>query len=56
MQKDYFYNDKSINENKDNKRAFKLEKKKIVDINILLNKVKTEQQIERSRNHLKEVA
>ena len=52
MKKDYFYNDKSINENKDNKRALPVStvtKKSIVDINILLNRVKTLKQNEKKK-------
>jgi hypothetical protein len=43
MPKTYFHNNKSLNENKDKKKLIqtpKLEVKSIVDINILLNRVK----------------
>jgi hypothetical protein len=43
MPKTYFYNNKSLNENKDKKKLIqtpKLEIKSVVDINILLNRVK----------------
>ena len=52
MQKDYFYNDKSINENKVNKRVLPVSTvntKSIVDINILLNRVKTLEQYEKKK-------
>ena len=43
MQKTYFHNNKSLNENKDKKKLIQtpnVEIKSIVDINILLNRVK----------------
>ena len=43
MPKTYFHNNKSLNENKDKKKLIqtpKLEIKGIVDINILLNRIK----------------
>ena len=52
MQKDYFHNNKSLNENKDKKKLYQkqnVEVKKIVDINILLNKVKLEEKIIKKR-------
>ena len=45
MQKNYFHNNKIRNENKDKKKLLQLsniETKSIVDINILLNRVKIE--------------
>ena len=49
MQKNIFHNGKSEQIKLKLPSTFKLEKKKIVDINILLNKIKTEQQIERKK-------
>jgi hypothetical protein len=46
MQRNYFYNSKSINENDDKEKTIQIskgKKRKVVDINILLNKVKIEQ-------------
>lgn len=46
MQKTYFHNSKSINENDDKEKTIQIskgKKRKVVDINILLNKVKIEQ-------------
>tara|TARA_B100000767_G_C19372856_1_gene372623 strand:+ start:88 stop:315 length:228 start_codon:yes stop_codon:yes gene_type:complete len=52
MQKSFFYNDKLFNKNKD-KRKFtqisKAETKSVVDINILLNRVKIEEKKEIKR-------
>ena len=45
MQKNYFHNNKIRNENKDKKKLLQfsnIETKSIVDINILLNRVKIE--------------
>ena len=45
MQKTYFHNKKHINEKKDQKKIILLQyngKKKIVDINILLNRVRVD--------------
>ncbi|MDA8918972.1 hypothetical protein N9I08_04450 [Candidatus Pelagibacter sp.] len=48
MQKTYFHNNKSFDENKDKKKLTQISKlnKKIVDINILLNRVKIEEKNE----------
>ena len=49
MQKTYFHNSKFRNENKDEKTSAstsKKDSKRIVDINILLNRVKTEKKNE----------
>ena len=46
MQKSYFHNGKSTNENKDEKKlpqSLNIDIKSIVDINILLNKVKIDE-------------
>ena len=46
MQKNYFHNGKSTNENKDEKKlpqSLNINLKSIVDINILLNKVKIDE-------------
>ena len=46
MQRTYFHNSKSINENDDREKNIQIskgKKRKVVDINILLNKVKIEQ-------------
>ena len=46
MQKNYFHNNKISNENKDKKKSLRLSNmntKSIVDINILLNRVKIEE-------------
>ena len=46
MQKNYFHNNKIRNENKDKKKSLRLSNmntKSIVDINILLNRVKIEE-------------
>ena len=46
MQKNYFHNNKIRNENKDKKKLLQfsnIETKSIVDINILLNRVKIEE-------------
>ena len=46
MQKSYFHNGKSINENKDKKKlpqSLNIDIKSVVDINILLNKVKIDE-------------
>ena len=46
MQKSYFHNGKSTNENKDEKKlpqSLNIDLKSIVDINILLNKVKIDE-------------
>ena len=46
MQKSYFHNGKSINENKDEKKlpqSLNIDIKSVVDINILLNKVKIDE-------------
>ena len=46
MQKNYFHNKKLINENSDKKKSLQsigLDKSGVVDINILLNKVKIEE-------------
>ena len=46
MQKSYFHNGKSTNENKDEKKlpqSLNINLKSIVDINILLNKVKIDE-------------
>ena len=53
MQKNYFHNDKSINENK--KRLAQIsnnETNRIVDINILLNRVKIEEKNEIKKKFL----
>jgi len=52
MQKTYFHNNKLINENKDKKKSFQTlnpDIKSVVDINILLNRVKIEKKIEAKR-------
>jgi len=52
MQKSYFHNSKSVNENKDNikpPRFLSVNTKCVVDINILLNRVKIEQKNETKR-------
>ena len=51
MQKTYFHNNKSFDENKDKKKLTQISKlnKKIVDINILLNRVKIEEKNEPKR-------
>tara|TARA_B110000114_G_C14715618_1_gene247108 strand:+ start:231 stop:458 length:228 start_codon:yes stop_codon:yes gene_type:complete len=49
MPKSYFHNDKPMNEDIEKKKSIKVfnqDKKKIVDVNILLNRVKIEEQIE----------
>ena len=46
MQKSYFHNGKSTNENKDEKKlpqSLNIDIKSVVDINILLNKVKIDE-------------
>jgi hypothetical protein len=46
MQKNYFHNNKISNENKDKKKSLQLSNmntKSIVDINILLNRIKIEE-------------
>jgi len=46
MQKNYFHNGKSNNENKDEKKlpqSLNIDIKSVVDINILLNKVKIDE-------------
>jgi hypothetical protein len=46
MSKPYFHNSKSIDENKDKKKTIQISKidtKNIVDINILLNRVRIEE-------------
>ena len=46
MQKTYFHNSKSINENDDKEKTIQIskgKKRKVVDINKLLNRVKIEQ-------------
>ena len=48
MQKNYFHNNKILIENSNKKKShqiYKTEVKKIVDINILLNKVKFEEKV-----------
>ena len=52
MQKSYFHNNKTINENKDKKKLIQTsmaKPKDIVDINILLNRVKLEKKNETKR-------
>jgi|TARA_B110000238_G_C15997435_1_gene382927 hypothetical protein len=52
MQKKYFYNDQLEIKNKDKKKpshAFNRDIKRVVDINILLNRVKIEKQTEVKR-------
>jgi len=52
MEKNYFHNNKVFNENKDKKkftRTSKVEVKSIVDVNILLNRVKIEEKNETKR-------
>ena len=52
MQKNYFHNNKSYNESKVEKKLIKISKiknKTIVDINILLNRVKIEEKKEIKR-------
>ena len=52
MQKSYFHNNKTINENKDKKKLIQTsmaKPKDIVDINILLNRVKLEKKNEMKR-------
>lgn len=52
MQKSYFHNNKIINENKDKKKLTQTsitKTKDIVDINILLNRVKIEEKKETKR-------
>ena len=49
MQKSYFHNLKTINDKVDEKKytkPFKIDAKQIVDINILLNRLKIEKKIE----------
>ena len=46
MYKNYFHNNKLVNENRDKKKLVQisnLDKKAIVDVNILLNRVKIEE-------------
>tara|TARA_B100000787_G_scaffold33375_1_gene22923 strand:- start:1125 stop:1352 length:228 start_codon:yes stop_codon:yes gene_type:complete len=46
MQKNYLHNGKSVNTNKDKKKPYQFlseQKKSVVDINILLNRVKIEE-------------
>tara|TARA_B100000795_G_C22560227_1_gene346043 strand:+ start:290 stop:514 length:225 start_codon:yes stop_codon:yes gene_type:complete len=45
MRKTYFHNSRKLNENKDKKlnQTLKVDLKRVVDINILLNRVKTEE-------------
>ena len=52
MQKSYFHNNKTINENKDKKKLIQTsmaKPKDIVDINILLNRVKKKKKNETKR-------
>ena len=52
MQKTYFHNNKSFNENEDKEKLTQISKTKIksaVDINILLNRVKIEEKNETKR-------
>ena len=53
MQNPYFHNRKLQNENNDKKKSAqtsKIDTKNIVDINILLNRVKTEEKNQTKRN------
>ena len=52
MRNAYLHNNKLFNENRDKKKkdqTYKKEIKKVVDINILLNKVKVEENIKKKR-------
>jgi len=52
MRKNYFHNDKSINQNINTKKLFKVQnisEKQVVDINKLLNRVKIDQKNETKR-------
>jgi hypothetical protein len=50
MQKNYFYNNKPLDENKDKKKIIQIQNtKSVVDINILLNRVKIEEKNETKR-------
>ena len=52
MQKTYFHNNKSIDENKDKNKTPLINRvkiKKVVDVNILLNRVKIEKKNEMKR-------
>ena len=52
MRKNYFHNDKSINQNINTKKLFKVQnisEKQVVDINKLLNRVKINQKNETKR-------
>jgi len=50
MRKPYFHNDKVFSKNKEKLfHNFNVEKKKVVDINILLNRVKIKKKIEKKK-------
>ena len=54
MQKSYFHNLKTINDKVDEKKytkPFKIDAKQIVDINILLNRLKIEKKIETKKKN-----
>jgi len=53
MQNSYFHNNKSLNENLNQTKTFQrkyIDKKKVVDINKLLNRVKANQIKEKKKN------
>ena len=54
MQKSYFYNNKLADENKEKKfiQKFIVSPKGVVDINILLNRVKSEEKKETKRKNI----